>query len=120
MSKKTEKQIKNKRLHLFNLQYTWYEGEHQSTILATTKEQDEIEKDLKEVASSIKIERYLSDCLPEAYIRIIDILMQKGYIECSFFLDPDYYAKDELVKKTKSHKYRIENLIEKKEWKRLR
>ena len=124
MSKKTEDQMENERLRLFNLQYTWHEGEYQSTILATTKEQNDIEKDLKEDASSVKIDRKkenVVDCLPEAYRRIIDILKQKGYIECSFFLDPDYYVEEAgLIKRTKFGKYRIEHLIEKSERKRLR
>ena len=120
MSKKTE-EMEDKRLRLFNLHYRWYEGEHESTILATTKEQNEIEKDLKEAASSIKIEENLRDCLPEAYRRIINVLKQKGYLECSFFLDPEYYVKEaEIIKRTKSRKYRIEHLMEKSEWKRLR
>ena len=124
MSKKTEDQMEDKRLRLFNLQYTWHEGEHQSTILATTKEQNEIEKDLKEAASSVKIDRKKEnavDCLPEAYRRIIDILKQKGHIECSFFLDPDYYVEEAgLIKRTKFGKYRVEHLIEKSERKILR
>ena len=121
MSEKTEDQMEDKRLRLFNLQYTWYEGEHDSTVLATTKEQNEIEKDLKEAASSIKIEENLRDCLPEAYRRIISILRQKGYIECSFFLDPDYYVEEMgIIRKTKFGKYGIKHLIEKSERKRLR
>ena len=123
MSKKIEDQTENEEswLNLFELHYTWYEGEHQITILATTKEQDEIEKDLKEAASSIKIEGNLHDCLPEAYRQIIGILRQKGYIVCFFISDQNYYVREaEIIKKTKSRKYKIEHLIEKSEWKRLR
>ena len=126
MSKKTEDKTENEELwlNLFKLQYTWYDGEHQSTILATKKEQNEIEEDLKEAASSIRIDRKKEkavDCLPEAYRRIIDILRQKGYVVCYFLSDPDYYVREaEIIKRTKSRKYRIEHLMEKSEWKRLR
>ena len=124
MSEETEEKMEDKRLRLFNLQYTWYEGEHESTILATTKEKEEMKKDLKDVANSIEIDEkkekaaiYKSD----AYQRIIKTLKQKGYIECSFFLDPDYYV-DEIgiVRKTKFLKYGIIHHKEKVEWKRLR
>ena len=119
MSKKTEDKI----LHLFKLQYMWYEGEYDSTIFATTKEKEEIEKDLKEAASSIKINRKKEnavDRLPEAYKRIIDILRQKGYVVCYFLSDPNYYVyKRGLVKGTKIGKYEIIHLIEKTERKKL-
>ena len=36
--------MEEKILHLFKLQYSWYEGEFDSTILATTKEEEEILK----------------------------------------------------------------------------
>ena len=126
MSEKTEGQMENEKLwlHLFELHYTWYEGEHNSTILATTKEQDEVEKDLKEAVSSIKIDREKEnavDCLPEAYRRIIDILRQKGYVVCYFLSDPEYYVREAgLIKRTKFGKYKVEHRIKKTEWKRLR
>ena len=123
MSRKTEEQTENEEswLNLFELHYTWYEGEHDSTILATPKEQDEIEKDLKEAASSIKIEENLRDCPPEAYKRIIDILRQKGYVVCYFLSNREYYVREgEIIKRTKFRKYKIEHLIEKSEWKKLR
>ena len=124
MSKKTEEQIENSTLHLFELHYRWYEGEHESTILATPKEQDEVEKDLKEAVSSLKIDREKEnavDCLPEAYRRIISILEQKGYVVCYFLSNREYYVREgEFIKKIKLRKYRIEHLIEKTEWKRLR
>ena len=123
MSEKMEEQTENEKswLNLFELHYRWYEGEHESIILATTKQQDEIEKDLKEAASSIKIKKNLHDCLPEAYRQIIGILRQKGYVVCFFISDQNYYVREaEIIKKTKSRKYRIEHLMEKSEWKRLR
>ena len=121
MSKKTEEQIENSTLHLFELHYRWYEGEHESTILATPKEQDEVEKDLKEAVNSVKIEEHLHDCLPEAYRRIIDILRQKGYAVCYFLSNREYYVREAgLIRRNKPRKYKIEHLIEKSEWKRLR
>ena len=124
MSEKTEEQMEDKILHLFELHYTWYEGEHDSTILATTKEQDEVEKDLKEAAKSIRIDEKKEkavDCKPEAYRRIIDILRQKGYTVCYFLSNREYYVREgEIIKRTKFRKYKIEHLIEKSEWKKLR
>ena len=124
MSEKTEEQMEDKILHLFELHYTWYEGEHDSTILATTKEQDEVEKDLKEAAKSIRIDEKKEkavDCKPEAYRRIIDILRQKGYTVCYFLSNREYYVREgEIIKRTKCRKYKIDHLIEKREWKRLR
>lgn len=120
MTEETEEQMEDKIFHLFELHYTWYEGEHDITILATTKEQDEVEKDLKEAVSSIKIENS-HDCLPEAYRRIIEILRRKGYVVCYFLSNREYYVREGLIiKKTKCRKYKIEHLIEKTEWKRLR
>ncbi len=124
MSEKTEEQTENEKLwlNLFELHYTWYEGEHNSTILATTKEQDEVEKDLKEAVNSVKINRKeenLSDCVPEAWD--INILKQKDYAVCCFLLHPDYYVEEAgIIKGTKPRKYKILNLIKKAEWKRLR
>ena len=124
MSEKTEEQMEEKRLHLFKLHYTYYESEHQITILATTKEQNEIEKDLKEAVNAVKINRKeenLSDCVPEAWERVINILKQKDYAVCSFLFDPDYYVEEAgIIKGTKPRKYKILNLIKKTEWKRLR
>ena len=44
--------MEDKILHLFKLEYSWYEGEFQSTILATTREKEEIEQDIREIANS--------------------------------------------------------------------
>ena len=116
-------QMESERLNLFELHYTWYEHEHQSTILATPKEQDKIEEDLKEAAGSIEFEQikereavYLDD----AYRRIIGILKQKGYIECRFVFDHEYHV-DEIghVGDTKYLKYGIIHFIEKSERKLL-
>ena len=116
--------MEEKILHLFKLQYSWYEGEFGSTILATTKEEEEIEHDLKEIANSIRIDRKKEDavdCKPEAYRRIISILEQKGYIVCYFLSDPEYYV-DEVcyIKNIRQHKYGIIHLTKKTEWKRLK
>ncbi|MBI3026612.1 hypothetical protein HYY70_00725 [Candidatus Woesearchaeota archaeon] len=85
--------MEGKILHLFKLQYSWYEGEFDSTILATTKEKEEIEHDLREIANSIIIDRKKEDavdCKPVAYQGIISILEQKGYTVCYFLSDPEY------------------------------
>jgi len=126
MSKKIENQTESEALwlNLFELHYTWYEGEHQSTILATAKEQNEIEKDFKEAVSSVKIDDEKEkdvDCLPTAYDKIVNILTQKGYTVCYFLTDPDYYVeKRGHVKGTQIGKYEIIHIIEKTERKRLR
>jgi hypothetical protein len=116
--------MEEKILHLFKLQYRWYEGEFGSTILATAKEKEEIEQDLREIANSIRIDRKKEDavdCKPEAYRRIISILEQKGYIVCYFLSDPEYYV-DEVgyIKNARLHRYGIRHLTKKTEWKRLR
>lgn len=126
MSKKTEDQTENKEswLNLFKLQYSWHEGEFQSCILATTKEQKQIEKDLKEAASSVKIDEKKEkdvDCLPTAYDKIVNILTRKGYTVCYFIKDPVYSVKGaELIKEDKPRVYEIEQRKEKIEWKKLR
>ena len=117
--------MENKILHLFKLQYSWYEGEFQSTILATAKEKEEIEQDLKEIASSIRIDRKKEegahDCLPEAYRRIVNFLEQKGYTVCYFLSDPEYYVEEiGFLKSVKLYKYGIINEVQKIERKRLK
>ena len=116
--------MENERLNLFELHYTWYDHEHQSTILATPKEQNKIEEDLKEAASSIEFDEIKEKAavyLDDAYRRIIGILKQKGYIVCNFLLHPEYHV-DEIgiVRNTKFLKYGIIHMIEKTERKRLR
>jgi len=116
-------QMENERLNLFELHYTWYEHEHQSTILATPKEQNKIEEDLKEAATSIEFDQIKEKeaiYKDEAYRRIIDILKQKGYIVCKFIFDHEYHV-DEIgiVGNTKYLKYGIIHFIEKSERKLL-
>ena len=117
--------MEEKILHLFKLQYSWYEGEFGSTILATTKEKEEIEQDIREIASSIRIDRKKEecahDCLPEAYRRIVNFLEQKGYTVCYFLSDPEYYVEYiRFLKSIKLYKYGIMNKFQKTEWKRLK
>ncbi|MEK6828315.1 MAG: hypothetical protein AABX78_03110 [Nanoarchaeota archaeon] len=116
--------MEDKILHLFKLEYSWYEGEFQSTILATTREKEEIEQDIREIANSIRIDRKKEDafdCKPEAYRRIVNALVQKGYVVCYFLSDPEYYV-DEVgyIKNARLHKYGIIHLTKKIEWKRLK
>lgn len=96
-----------KELNLFKLQYTWYEGEFCSYILATTKSKKEIEKDLKEAVKKVKIPKKDVDCLPSKYRRIIDFLTMKGYFICNF-IDNSVYGVDDETKKG-ACKYKIEN-----------
>ena len=117
--------MENEILHLFKLQYSWYEGEFQSTILATTKEKEEVEQDLREITSSIRIDRKKEegahDCLPEAYRRIVNFLEQKGYMVCYFLSDPEYYVEEiGFLKSVKLYKYGIMNEVQKIERKRLK
>ena len=114
--------MEDKNLNLFKLQYSWYEGEFDSTILATTKEQKEIENDLKEAVGSVKIDAKKEkavDCLPEAYERIVNILTQKGYVVCYFLIDPDYYVRDSEKEKDNCSVYEIKHRKEKTEWKQI-
>ena len=107
-------------LNLFKLQYTWYEGEFQSYILATTKDKKGIEKDLKEAIKKIKNDDV--DCLPSKYSRIIDFLIKKGYLICNFIENPVYEVDDDMSFKKLNkiiNRYKIENKETKSFWRKL-
>ena len=114
--------MEDKKLYLFELEYRWVEGEHYSCILATTKEQKEIEKDLREAVNSIKIGKKEIDCLPTAFDKILGFLMRKGYIKCYFVQDPLYKVEENCIKKGKKiiDVYEVCQRKEKTEWKRLK
>ena len=116
--------MEDKTLHLFKLQYSWYDGEFQSTILATTREKEEIEQDIREIARSLNRDgkkENLVDYKPNAYRRILNVLEQKGYMVCYFLSDPEYYVEEVgYIKNARLHKYGIIHLKEKTEWKRLK
>ena len=85
-------------LNIFKIEYHWYEGEYEETLLGKDVERKEFEKDLlkaKEFAESLigkEIKEgnhlgkgYRVDCLPEYYEQIIWFLIEKlGYLICSF------------------------------------
>ncbi len=109
-------------LNLFKLEYRWYEGEFESIILTTTKEEKEIEKDLKEITRNVKIDDEKEvDCLPTAYRKIITELEKRGYSICYFITNPVYSVEDEQFMKGKKsvNKYRIHHKEEKIKWAKI-
>jgi hypothetical protein len=94
-------------MNIFEITYTWYEGEEDKTYLGKEVNKSEFEKDLikaKEFAKSllgIEIKKgeylgkgYNTECLPEFYSQIIWFLInKKKYIEC--FLDDSDYSVDD-------------------------
>lgn len=95
-------------LNIFKIEYYWYEGEHEETLLVKDVEREEFEKDLleaKEFAErlrGIKIKEgeylgqgYRVECLPEFYKQTIWFLIEKkGYKECQFNEDISYTIDD--------------------------
>src|SRR3989344_9614770 len=85
-------------LNVFKIEYHWYEGEHEETLLAKSIEREAFEKDIikaKEFAEGligkeVKTGKYLGKgyrigCLPEYYEQIIWFLTEKlGYFICHF------------------------------------
>jgi len=106
-----------KELNLFKLEYSWYEGEYNNIVLATTKKKEEIEKDLKEANKKTKIKEGV-DCLPTKYNLIINFLERRGYIICNFIKDQIYSVDDDVVRK-KKNTYKIENKESKITWRIL-
>ena len=96
------------KLNLFKFEYSWYEGEFRSIILATEKDKDEIEKDLKQAVKKSKIKKDSLDCKPNRYNAIIEFLIKKGYI-LSSFIENDIYELEEDCYSNKRRRYWIEN-----------
>ena len=84
--------------NIFKIEYDWYEGEHEETLLGKNIDKKKFEKDLIEakkfaislIGNEIKGKNYLGkgysvECLPEFYEQIIWFLInKKGYIKCNF------------------------------------
>ena len=95
-------------LNIFKVEYDWYEGEHEETLLGKSVKREEFEKDIikaKKFAESligkeIKSDKYLGkgytvQCLPQYYNQIIWFLTEKlGYILCYFDEDICYSIED--------------------------
>ncbi|MBS3167069.1 hypothetical protein J4403_02585 [Candidatus Woesearchaeota archaeon] len=91
-------------MEVFKLEYNWYEGEHEATLLGKKVEREEFEKDLikskefaeKLVGKKIKEGEYLGkgyrvECLPEYYGQVIWFFTQKlDYVELYFDEDISY------------------------------
>ena len=94
--------------NLFKIEYDWYEGEHEETLLGKDIEKEGFEKDTIEarnfarnlIGKEIKRGEYLGkgykvECLPEFYEQIIWFLINnKGYIEYCFDEDIAYSIND--------------------------
>ena len=86
-----------KDFNIFKIEYHWYEGEHEETLLVKEIEPEKFEEDLMEAKkfaeSLIGIEikdydylgkGYSTECLPEFYEQILWYLTNKlGYIYCN-------------------------------------
>ena len=98
-------------LGIFKIEYDWYEGEHDETLLAKEVSREEFEKDLIEAKNfamnllgiNVSLGSYLGvgysvQCLPEYYEQIVWFMTnKKGYVVCNF--DEDFrYNIDDSVK----------------------
>ena len=118
-----------KDFNIFKIEYHWYEGEHEETLLVKEIEPEKFEEDLMEAKkfaeSLIGIEikdydylgkGYSTECLPEFYEQIIWFLMnKKGYFLCSF--DEDTYFRVEDSSNKKISIIKLKNTIESNELK---
>ena len=114
--------------NVFKIEYDWYEGEHEESLLGKNIEREEFEKDLKEakkfavrlIGKKIIDHNYLGkgynvECLPEFYRQIIWFLKnKKSYIECNFDEDITYEV-DDTSGKDKITLTRSEKSVSKKE-----
>lgn len=108
----------SKNFNIFKLEYNWYEGEHEETLLGKEVERDEFEKDIIKakdfaeglIGKEIKDGEYLGkgyrvDCLPEYYEQIIWFLTERlGYIICYFDSDINYDVVDSPNRKIEINK----------------
>ncbi len=97
-----------KSFNIFKVEYSWYEGEHEETLLGKEVERDEFERDIikaKKFAESLLgkvIEKgeylgkgYRVNCLPEYYAQIVWFLTERlGYIICYSDEEIDYSVDD--------------------------
>jgi hypothetical protein len=100
-------------MKIFKIEYQWYEGDYDKTLLGKDVSSEEFEKDLikaKEFAESligkeINEDEYLGkgykiECLPEFYEQIIYFLKTKlNYVECDYDKDIKYAIEDNSDKK---------------------
>jgi len=100
-------------MNIFKLEYDWYEGEHEETLLGKETTEQEFEIDLikaRKFAESLignKVKRgdyygrgYRIECLPEYYEQIVWFLIKKlKYIKCYFRNNISYDVSDEENKK---------------------
>lgn len=100
-------------LNIFKIRYEWYEGDFGETLLAKDTTKEQFEKDLVEArdfAESVKGKEletgsflgkgYSIECLPQFYAQIIWFLVKKkGYSECQYDEDEEYYVDDDSQKK---------------------
>ena len=95
-------------MNIFKVEYSWYEGEHEETLLGKNVEREEFEKDLikskefaeKLIGKEIREGEYLGkgysvECLPQYYRQVIWFLTEKlGYVELYFDEDISYDIND--------------------------
>lgn len=109
-------------MNMFEVGYTWYEDDHDETLLAKDVEREQFERDLKEAVEFAKSllnkevkfgEDYLGrgyavSCLPEYYEQVIWYLTTKlGYVvveydDANFYLIDDDYEKKIISRKRTS------------------
>jgi len=110
-------------MNVYKIEYFWFEGEHEYTLLVKDAEREEFEKDLIEArdfaVSLLGKEElnynidylgkgYTVECLPQYYEQIIWFLTEKkGYIEAylneyvSYEIDDDFSKKISVERKEK-------------------
>jgi hypothetical protein len=112
-------------MKIFKIEYNWYEGEYDKTLLGKDVSSEEFQKDFikaKEFAESLKGKEinegeylgkgYRVSCLPEYYEQIIWFLKTKlGYIECDYDEDIIY-----AVDNNHDNKILLSKAIKKLEW----
>lgn len=113
--------------NIFKIQYDWYEGEHDETLVGKEVEPKQFEKDLVEakkfanklIGKEIKTGDYLGkgyrvECLPEFYEQILWYLTEKlDYFFCNYDEKIHYSVDDGSDKKIDIT--RFEEKIEHKE-----
>ena len=85
-------------------------------ILGSVKDQKSIEKDLKEIAKSVKIRDRDEDYNPKAFDFIVQKLLRKGYVECRFVNNPLYQVREGKLGHKGQRNYFIVRRIENAEW----
>ena len=100
-------------MNIFKINYYWYEGEQEKTLLIKDVRRDDFEKDITEAKAfaenlkGIKIQKgeyigkgYKVECLPEFYEQMLWFLIEKKkYKRCEYDKNISYIIDDDSNKK---------------------